>query len=54
MTWDEAAGTIVTGAIGLGVGLAITGKLIKDITAIKSENFSGGYPEKKSFKRWRL
>ena len=38
MTWDEAAGTIVTGAIGLGIGLAVAGKVIKDISSIKTQD----------------
>ena len=36
MTWDETAGTIVTGAIGIGIGLAVAGKIIKDIGSIKT------------------
>lgn len=51
MTWDETAGTIVTGAIGLGVGLAVAGKIIKDIGSIKIEDDGRG-PELN--KRWRL
>lgn len=50
MTWDETAGTIVTGAIGLGVGLVVAGKLIKDTTSIKT-NDTGEFEMKKG---WRL
>lgn len=51
MTWDEAAGTIVTGAIGLGVGLAVAGKVIKDISAIKIQDDGRGVELNR---KWRL
>jgi len=52
MTWDETAGTIVTGAIGLGVGLVVAGKIIKDISSIKTQDDDGSVPTLN--KRWRL
>ena len=50
MTWDETAGTIVTGAIGLCVGLVVAGKVIKDVSSIKSHDGS----ESEINERWRL
>lgn len=51
MTWDEGIGTIVTGAIGLGVGIAVAGKVIKDITSIKTSDDGRGVELNN---RWRL
>ena len=51
MTWDETTGTIVTGAIGLGIGVIVAGKLIKDISSIKSTD-DGSEPTINN--RWRL
>jgi len=51
MTWDETTGTIVTGAIGLGIGVIVAGKLIKDISSINNE---GDGSESSINNRWRL
>jgi len=52
MTWDEIdPATIVTGAIGLGVGLVIAGKIIKDISSIKLKDCGS---DCKIEDRWRL
>ncbi len=51
MTWDKTAGTIVTGAIGLAVGLSVAGKVIKDITSIKTQDDG---LDCKLNDRWRL
>lgn len=50
MTWDEGAGSVVTGAIGLGVGVVVAGKLIKDISSIKKKDDG----ELEMTKGWRL
>lgn len=50
MTWDETAGDIVAGAVGLGVGIIVAGKVIKDATSIKTND--DGEPETSS--GWRL
>jgi hypothetical protein len=52
MGWEDIeVGSIVTGAIGLGIGLAVAGKIIKDITHIKPTE-DGLLSEKKP--SWRL
>jgi len=50
MTWREDTNSIVTGAIGLCVGLVAAGKVIKDATGIKSQDGS----ESEINERWRL
>lgn len=50
MTWGDTAGTIVTGAIGLAIGVIVAGKVIKDATSIKSHDGS----ESEINERWRL
>jgi len=50
MTWKEDGNSIVTGAIGLCVGLVAAGKVIKDVTSIKSQDGS----ESEVNQNWRL
>ena len=50
MTWDKTAGTIATGAIGIAVGIVAAGKVIKDITSIKT-NDAGEFEMKRG---WRI
>ncbi len=50
MTWQRTGGTIVTGAIGLAVGVVAAGKVIKDITSIKT-NDAGEIEMKRG---WRI
>ena len=51
MTWDDAVGTVVTGAIGLGIGIVVAGKVIKDIGSIKTEDDGS---DSKLNNSWRL
>ena len=50
MTCEEKKNSIVTGAIGLCVGLVAAGKVIKDVSSIKSQDGS----ESEVNERWRL
>ena len=50
MTWDDTCGTIVTGAIGLGVGLVAAGKIIKDIGSIKTSDDGSDFSLKPGWK----
>jgi len=52
MTWDDGLGTIVTGAIGLGIGIVVAGKLIKDVGSIKSQDHNED--SSKLNPKWRL
>jgi len=51
MTWNDGVDSVVTGAIGLGVGIIVAGKLIKDISSINSEDDG---LEASLNRRWRL
>jgi len=50
MPCDNVDGSIVTGAIGVAVGIVMAGKVIKDISSIKTHD--DGSPELN--RRWKL
>ena len=50
MTWKQSRDTIVTGAVGLAIGVIVAGKVIKDVSSIKSQDGS----ESEVNERWRL